>query len=240
MEKYNLTAQKRSILGQKVEQLRKKGILPANLFGKKIKSQAIQLSSKDFDKIFSKAGESSLVELVIDKKIHPVLIHNVQMHPVTDISIHVDFFEVDLKEKVATKVPLVSVGESVAVKDRIGVLLTLLSEVEVEALPADLPDKIEVDISKLAVLDQVIKISELKVSDKIKILTDKDQDIIKVAPLVSKEAQKQAEEEAAAAAAAAAPTTVPETGKEAVKDQPSTSAPADTKTQAAATEKKVK
>lgn len=212
MEKITLSATKRSVLGAKVKKLRKDGILPANLYGKKIKSEAIQISPEDFKKVFAKTGESSLVELIIDKKTHPVLIHNVQHHPVTNAPIHVDFYQVDLKEKVIARVPLVLAGESIAVRDKLGVLLTLLTEVEVEALPANLPDKIEVDISKLAVLDQAIKIGELQISDKVKIITDKNQDVVKIAPLVSKEAEKLAKEEAeakAATAAAAAPTEEP-------------------------------
>lgn len=218
MEKNTLSATKRTVLGAKVKKMRRDGILPANLYGKKIKSEAIQLFPKDFEKVFAKAGESSLVELLIDKKIHPVLIHNVQRHPVTDSAIHVDFYQVDLKEKVTTRVPLVFTGESIAVKDKLGVLLTLQTEVEVEALPGDLPDKIEVDISKLAALDQVIKIGALAVSEKVKIMTDKNQDVVKVVPLISKEAEKLAKEEAEAKAAAAAAAPTPAEGSPAAKE----------------------
>ena len=142
VEKLKLTGQKRSVTGRKVKQLRKQGILPANIYGKKITSKSVQVPVKAFKDVFSKAGETSLVDLEVDGKSVPVLIHNIQYDPITSFPLHADFFQVDLKEKVTAKVPIVFVGESPAVKDKVGVLLTLITEVEVEALPADLPDKI--------------------------------------------------------------------------------------------------
>lgn len=204
MDKFTLKAVKRTETGRKVSRLRVKGILPANIFGKKVKSLAIQLPEKEFAAVFDKAGETGLIELVVDAEKRPVLVHNIQYHPVLNSPVHVDFYQVDLKEKVTAKVPVVIVGEAPAVKDKVGVLLHLLSVIEVEALPADLVDKIEVDTSKLAAIGDSIKVSDLKVSDKIKILNEMEQEIIKVAPLVSKEAEQMAKEEAAAASAAAA------------------------------------
>ena len=204
VEKLKLTGQKRNITGRKVKQLRKQGILPANIYGKKITSKAVQVPVKAFNDVFAKAGETGLVDLEVDGKSVLVLIHNIQYDPITSLPLHADFFQVDLKEKVTAKVPVVFVGESPSVKDKVGVLLTLLTEVEVEALPADLPDKIEVETGALRALDQAIKVNDLKVGDKVKIMTDVNLDVVKVAPLVSKEAEKMAAEEAAAAAAAAA------------------------------------
>jgi len=208
-----LKAKKRTLLGRKVKKLRKEGLIPANVYGKKVKSEAIEVEEKEFTEVFTKAGETAIVNLVLDGKDHPVLIHLVQHDPVTRFPLHIDFFQVDLKEKVTAKVPLVIVGESPAVKDKIGVLLHILSEVEIEALPADLLEKIEVDVSSLSAVDQLIKVGELKVSDKVKILTDANLDVVKIAPLISKEAEKLAKEEAekAAAAAAAAVATTPTT-----------------------------
>lgn len=213
MDKITLKAKKRTLLGRKVKKLRKEGLIPANVYGKKVKSEAIEVEEKEFTEVFTKAGETAIVNLVLDGKDHPVLIHLVQHDPVTRFPLHIDFFQVDLKEKVTAKVPLVIVGESPAVKDKIGVLLHILSEVEIEALPADLLEKIEVDVSSLSAVDQLIKVGELKVSDKVKILTDANLDVVKIAPLISKEAEKLAKEEAekAAAAAAAAVATTPTT-----------------------------
>lgn len=212
MDKITLNAQKRTVVGRKVKKLRKDGYIPANIYGKKIKSAPVQVDRKEFERVFTKAGETGLIELLVDKDVHPVLIHNVAYHPVTANLLHIDFFQVDLKEKVQTRVPISFVGESAAVKDKLGVLLTILSEVEIEALPGDLPEKIEVDISKLAAVGDIIKVADLTVSDKIKILSGAGLELIKIAPLVSKEAEQMAKEaqEAKAAAAAEAAAAAPE------------------------------
>lgn len=202
MNSQSLKAQKRSVLGRKVKNLRKDGILPANIYGKKIKSQSVQVNLKDFTGVFEKVGETGLVDLELENKKLPVLIHNISYHPVSHQTLHADFYQVDLKEKVTTDVPLEIIGESIAVNDKLGVLLTILSEVEVESLPADLPEKIQVDVSNLKAVDESIKISDLKTSDKVKILTDLNLEIVKIAPLVSKEAEEMVKEQEAAAAVA--------------------------------------
>ncbi len=204
MDKLTLLCEKRKIVGRKVKQLRKKGIIPGNVYGKKIKSTAVSVKDADFDKIYKEAGATSIVNLSLEGKDHPVLIHAVQRDPLSRKILHVDFLEVDLKEKVTAKVPLVTVGESPAVRDKIGTLLSLISEIEIEALPADLPEKIEVDISSLSEVDQSIKVGQLKVSDKIKIITDSELDVVKVAPLISKEAEQMVKEEAEKEAASTA------------------------------------
>lgn len=209
MEKHLLKATKRTMIGRKVKRLRKEGILPANIYGKKVKSLSIQVSEKEFTLVFGKAGETGIVELTVDGEEHPVLIHSVTYNPVTSRPYHVDFYQVDLKEKVTAKVPLVMVGDSPAVKDKLGVLLHILSEIEVESLPSDLPDKVEIDVSSMKAINETVKVNQIKVSDKVKILTDPNLDIVKVVPLVSKEAQNLAAEEAAAAATAAVSTEAP-------------------------------
>ena len=207
MDKISLSAQKRTILGRKIKKLRREGFLPANIYGKKVKSLAVTVPFSDFEKVYKKAGETGLVDLTIDKEVRPVLIQNVQYNPVDSKVLHADFYQVDLKEKVTARGPVELVGAAKAVTDKVGVLLTLLDEVEVEALPRDLPEKLMVNVDELAVVDQVIKVSDLKVDAKVKILTPTEREVVKVAPLVSKEAEKQAQEEEAAKAAAAAAAT---------------------------------
>ena len=99
-QKIALQAELRKELGKKVKRLRKDGKLPANIYGKKVKSQSITVNFLEFTKTFKQAGETSLIDLAVGKKTHPVLITNVQTHPVTDNPIHVDFRQVDLTEKV--------------------------------------------------------------------------------------------------------------------------------------------
>ncbi|MBI2007192.1 MAG: 50S ribosomal protein L25 [Candidatus Blackburnbacteria bacterium] len=182
-----LTAQERKVFGRKVGRLRREGILPANIYGKKIKSLAVQVKQEEFDKCFAEAGETGLVELKVDNTVHPVLIHNLQRDPVTDQPLHADFLEVSLKEKVTATVPVELVGKSPAEKEG-GVVVQQMHEVEVEALPTDLPEKVEVDISGLTEIDQAIKAGELKVDKtKVEIKEDPERIVVSVAPPAKEE-----------------------------------------------------
>lgn len=238
MEKHTLKAVKRTITGRKIKKLRKEGLIPANIYGKDVKSLAIQVDSKEFAKVFTGAGETSLVEVAIDGEKRPVLIHNLQYHPVSGEVLHVDFLQVDLKQKVTTKVPLHFAGEAPAVKDKVGTLLTILSEVEIEALPGDLPDKFDVNLDSLTKVGDTFKVSQISVTEKVKVLTSADTEIVKVAPLISKEAEAMAKETEAAAAAAASTAeaagteAAPSEGAKSVESVPKATTPAieDTKT----------
>ena|SRR3990172_11052537 len=216
MKKHQLSAEVRKIAGKKVKNLRKQGILPASLYGKNVKSLSVQLPFKDFEKVYQEIGGSGVVELRLagEEKTRPVLIHNVQLNPLTSQPLHADFFQVDLKEKVTAPVPLEIVGEALAVKDKKGVLLHTLDEVEVEALPTDLPEKIEVDISSLSEVDQEIKVGDLKAPSGVTILSGGELVICKIGPLVTAEmeAEIKKEEETAAAAAEAAVEAAPVKG----------------------------
>ncbi len=204
MKKYKLQATKRELLGRKVKKIRREGLLPATVYGKKIKSASLAVDQNAFAKVYADAGETGLVELNLGSEIRPVLIHNVQIDPVDSAPLHVEFFQVDLKEKVRTKVPLVFVGESLAVAQKQGVLLTVLDEVEVEALPTQLPEKIEVDVSGLTQVNQEFKVSQLSVPAQVTLLTEGELTVVKIGVLVSREAEAEAAAEAAEAAAAAA------------------------------------
>ncbi|MGB6838724.1 MAG: 50S ribosomal protein L25 [Microgenomates group bacterium] len=183
MQKHTLKAEKRKVFGRKVKTLRNEGVLPANIYGKKVKSLAIQFPQKDFEKVYKEAGETGIVELALGKQKRPSLIHNVQVDPVSDAPLHVDFLQVDLKEKVVAAVPLELIGESPAEKQGLGTVVQYINEVEIEALPADLPEKFEIDLSKLAEVDQAVTVKDLPVkSKKMKIKSDPKQILIKVEP----------------------------------------------------------
>lgn len=203
MKRFALTAETRKITGKQVKKLRRDGILPANVYGKDIKSQVLQLPLKDFQKVFEEAGETGVVDLTFDKQTIPVLIHNLHTD-YRNTPLHADFFKVNLKEKVKTMVPIEILGEPKAVADKVGLLMEITNEVEVEALPTDLPEKIEVNVESLANIDDQILVSDLKAPAGVEILTDPALVVAKIGELVSKEAQEQAAEEAAAAEAAAA------------------------------------
>lgn len=203
MEKYTLQAQQRTSVGRKVKKLRQTGHIPGTIYGKKIKSVTVAVEAVAFGKLYEKAGESALIELVVDGKVRPVLIHNVQKSALTEAPLHVEFFQVDLKEKVKTKVPLKFTGDSQAVSQKLGVLLTIIDEVEVEALPTELPEHITVSITELKALGEEIKVADLKVPAGVTILTDAELTVIKIGALVTKEAEAEAKAEEVAAAATA-------------------------------------
>lgn len=196
-DELKLTTDKRTIFGRKVKTLRREGILPANIYGKKVKSLAVQTDLKSFLAAFKKTGETSVVELRVkgEKKSRPVLIDNVQFDPISDQPLHADFYQVDLKEKVTTEVPIELVGESPAAKEKIGILIQLLTEVEVEALPTELPDKLELDISGLKEVNDVVTVADLKAPKEVKVLTPKKELLAKIEALAKEEVVVPPEEE---------------------------------------------
>jgi large subunit ribosomal protein L25 len=183
MDKKILKAEERKISGRKVKTIRVQGLLPGNVYGKNIKSQAVQVDKKEFEQIYKDAGETGLITLQVGKDELPVLVNNVQKHPVSDEIIHIDFRQVDLKAKVTAEVPVEVVGESPAEKQGIGTVVQYLKEVQIEALPADLLEKFEVDTSELSEVDQAIHVKDLKVdASKVAVLTNGDEIIVKVEP----------------------------------------------------------
>ena len=204
MEQVPLTAQKRTVLGRKVKSLRREGIIPAHVYGHKVKTVHVQVKASEFGKVFEKAGETGIIDLAVDNEKRPVLVKNVQVHPVSDIPLHIDFYQVNLLEKVKVDVPLEIVGEAPAVHKKIGLLLTPVTEVEVEALPADLPEKIEVDVSHFENVGDEIKVKDLKIDrNKVEIHAEQELVVAQIGELVTKEMEAiEAEVEAEQAEAA--------------------------------------
>lgn len=194
MEPIAIQATKRKTLGKAVKILRKQGKLPGVLYGHDVATLEIELSERDFAKAFKSAGESTIVNLSVDGKTHPVLIHEVQHHYLTDQPIHVDFYAINMAEKIKVRVPLTFVGEAAAVKTMGGTLVKNLSEVEVECLPADLPHAIEVDISALNTFEDAIRVSDLKVDSKVIIHANPEEVVVIVAAPRSEEELKALEE----------------------------------------------
>lgn len=192
MKHPQLTVEKREVLGKKVKQLRREGMLPANVYGKGLPSIAIQVKTETFQALYKEIGETGLVDVMLDGKRHPSLVKNLQMAYPLRIPLHVDFFEVNLKEKVKTMVPLVVVGEPQAVTEKIGLLLQPISEVEVEALPEELPENIEINVEPLAAIDDQITVADLKVPAEVTILTDGTQTVAKIAEPVQEEPEEAA------------------------------------------------
>ena len=193
-----LSAKIRKNLRKKVKLLRKKEILPAVLYGHKIKNLNLELSFKEFEKIYKEAGESSLISLNIEgeKQKFLVLIHDIQFDPLTEKPIHVDFYQPLLEEEIEIGIPIIFEGEAPAVKDLGGTLVKNISEVEVKAKPENLPHEIKVDIGSLKTFEDNIKISNLKVLEGVKILKDPEEIVALVSPpeKVEEELEKPVEE----------------------------------------------
>jgi len=179
-----LSAKIRKDLGKKTETLRKKGILPAVLYGPKIKNLNLEIDLKEFEKIFEVAGESSLISLSIDGKKTKflVLIHQIQKDPLTNKPIHVDFYQPLLEEEIEVAVPIILEGSSPAVKELGGTLVKNISEIKVKAKPQNLPHEIKIDISRLKTFEDNIKILDLKLPEEVKILGELEEILVFVSP----------------------------------------------------------
>ena len=234
MKSISLDAKEREITGKKVKKLRKEGLLPITVYGSGIKSVSLSVPIKEFSIVYRQAGETGLVELKFAGKSEHTLISNVQIHPVNRSIIHAEFHAVKLTEKIKAKVPVELVGESPAVQNKIGVLLQTLNEIEVEALPTDLPEKIEVEVGKLSEIDQQVIVSDLKIPSGVVALTPGEEVVVKVAPAVSEETKKELEAAAAEALAAkaeeAAPVEGAPTGEAPVTEVPAKEEPTKEKT----------
>lgn len=183
MEDLILKSKKRDLTGKKVNQLRAQGELPVVLYGKEIKPLNLTINQKEFEKISKTAGTSTLVNLAIEnEKPVKVLIQDLQFDPVKDNIIHADLYQVKMTEKIRTEIPLKFVGESAAVKESDGNLITNRDVLEVECLPDDLVSEIEVDISKLKTFEDFIHIKDIKVPEKINVLNDLEEVVALVEP----------------------------------------------------------
>jgi len=179
-----LSAKIRKIYGKKTKTLRKKGILPAVLYGPKIKNLNLEVKMKEFEKVYKEAGESSLVSLEISnqKEKNLVLIHQLAKDPLKSKLIHVDFYQPCLTEEVEVTVPLIFEGEAPAVKNLEGTLVKNISELEIKALPEKLPHEIKVEIGKLQTFEDHILIKDLKLPEGVKVLRDGEEIVVSVSP----------------------------------------------------------
>jgi large subunit ribosomal protein L25 len=199
MRKLELEVSKREITGKKVRFLRRGGLIPCNIYGHGMDSLPVQVDVRKLAHVLTRAGGTDLISLKMKNVESPakVLIREIQRNPMTGEPTHVDFYQVRMTEKLKAEVPLVFIGDAPAMKLKNVSLMHALTSLHIEALPDDLPHNIEVDISGLAVPEDAMHVKDLKVGDKITVLTDPDQMIIKVS-----EVRKQVEEVPAAAAAA--------------------------------------
>ncbi|MDP3955393.1 MAG: 50S ribosomal protein L25 [bacterium] len=186
-DKIELNAQLRTVMGSKVRQIRDSGFIPAVLYGKGQEPIALQVPHKDFNKTFKMAGESTLVYVSVDGQTYPTIIHDIARHPASDAIIHADFYKVNLSKKIKTMIPVAFIGESQAVKDG-GIFIRNVNELEVEALPQDLPHEINFDMSTLVAFGDQILLKDAKVDSKVEVLGNVDEIVATVQEPISEEA----------------------------------------------------
>ena len=200
MEKVALKATKREALGKKVGALRRAGKLPAVLYGHGIETTPVMLDYREATLRLSHLTSSSLVMIDLDGKEYPALVREKQRDYLKNVLLHVDFQVISMTEKVTTKVGIELTGTAPAVKEFSAVIVTVLSELEIECMPQDLPARVVVDISGLAEVGAAIHVRDVVISDKVKILDDPDETIVVASATREEKAAEEApaEEEAAA------------------------------------------
>lgn len=157
-------------------------MLPAVLYGAGVPATLLSVSAREFDTILAEAGETSLVTLAVEDKLYNVLIHDVAKDPMTLAPIHADFYAVRMDKSIEANVSLAFVGESPAVKNEGGVLVKVLHELAVKALPKDLPHKIAVDISRLEKFEDKIHVQDLTLPAGVVAHADPDEVVALVEP----------------------------------------------------------
>ncbi|HNE04153.1 MAG TPA: 50S ribosomal protein L25 [Anaerolineales bacterium] len=177
MEKVVLKATKRDVIGKQVKAMRREGKLPAVIYGRHLEPISIVLDAHTAGLALSKVSASSLVTIDVEGKEYPALVRERQRDFIKGVLTHVDFLAVDMNEKIRTSVGLAFVGVSGGVKDYNGILVHNLERLEVECLPGDLPERINVDISLLKQIGDIFRVKDLAISEKVRILADEEEPI---------------------------------------------------------------
>jgi large subunit ribosomal protein L25 len=171
-----ITAQKRELKGKKVQNLRNQGLLPAVLYGKGKSTESISVNAIEFSKLWKNAGESSIVELKMQDGKENVLINDVARDPLSGNPIHADFYIVDMTKSVEVAIKLNFIGES-PVEKAGGILIKVMHELNIEALPTNLPHELVVDLSLLKDIDHPLKVSDIPVPDGVTILAEQNETV---------------------------------------------------------------
>ncbi|HET89944.1 MAG TPA: 50S ribosomal protein L25 [Chloroflexi bacterium] len=196
-EQVELVAQPRVVLGKQVKQLRREGWTPGVMYGHGFEPVHLQFETRQLQHILDQVGGSQLIAIQVQEQGKPemALVRDVQRDPIRQTVLHVDFYRVKMTERLTTEIPLEMVGESPLTERREGILLIGISSVEVECLPGDLVDAIEVDLADLVEIDQAIYVHDLAIPASIDVLTDPDEMIVRIAPLEEEEVLEELEEE---------------------------------------------
>jgi large subunit ribosomal protein L25 len=179
MEIIKLNASKREVSGKKVKQLRVQGLVPAVVYGHGVESVSLAIDAKEFEKAFQKAGESTLVDLAVNGgESAKVLVQDVQYDPLKGTFVHVDFRQVNMKEKMEVEIPLRLVGEAPVVREQGATLVRALDTVNVRCLPQDLVHEIEVPLDGLKAVGDSIAVGDLKVPAGLEVINEPEEMIV--------------------------------------------------------------
>ena len=192
MDAIQLQAKKRTVIGKQVKVLRREGLIPGIVYGGEGDPIPVELDARETTKILNQTSASTLIALNVDKKNHTVLLRDIQYDVIRREPIHVDFLEVAMDVTIRTTVPIEFVGEAPGVKELGGVLVTGLNEIEIEALPSDLPDKVSIDLTVLTEIDSMITLGDIFIGKGVEVLTASDEVI---AHIVYQEIEEIVEEE---------------------------------------------
>ena len=177
-----IKASLRQPLGKRSRRLLREGKLPAIVYGHATQATPITLDRLEFQKVFVKSGRTHLVDLAIDGRTEKVLVREIQTHPRRLGPIHVDFYQVNLQEKIEVEVPVRISGESAAVKRGDADILQPMHSIRVDCLPTDIPEAFEVDITPLEDIDMELRVSNLTVPKDVTVLEDADELVVKIVP----------------------------------------------------------
>ncbi|MEA3374853.1 MAG: 50S ribosomal protein L25 [Chloroflexota bacterium] len=191
-----LEAKRRSVLGSKVKRLRREGWVPGVIYGHGFEPVPLKFDKYDLRAVLSQVGGSQLINVKVDDadEVEFALLRDVQRDVITGDLLHVDFYRVMMTETITTEIPLLTTGESPIAERKEGILLHGVSEIEVECLPGDLVDAIEVDLSELTEIGQAISVGDLAVPSGVNVLTDPDEMIARLVPLEEVELERPAAE----------------------------------------------
>ncbi|TSC59834.1 MAG: large subunit ribosomal protein L25 [Parcubacteria group bacterium LiPW_15] len=176
-----LAVQTREDLGKKLNALRKSGLIPAEFYGHGMKNEHLAVKAEEFRKVFKEAGENTIVNLSLGNKKLPALIYDVKEDPTRGEIMSIDFYGVRMDEKINAKVPVIYLGEAPAIKEKGGVLNETVHELEVSALPGDLPHSFEIDITSLKEIGDTLYVKDLKIPKGVEVLLEGELPLIGIA-----------------------------------------------------------
>jgi large subunit ribosomal protein L25 len=170
----DLAVTERTVLGKKVNALRREGIIPAELYGHGVPNVHLSVSAKEFAKTYAVAGENTVITLAVGKEKIPVIVNHVERHYLSGKPVSIDFYQVRMDEKITARIPIEFIGDSIAVKEKGAIINKSMVEIEVEALPNDLPRQLTADLSLLDDIDKTIYVRDITTPKGVTFLVEGD------------------------------------------------------------------